>query len=118
MSVGMRSANYQTLEAYTVPSGGCTKMGLTKIGDTVGFFYETKDAGDDVTVVCQMDAVELAKKDGSGEAISQGAKVYYEAASGKLTGTAGSNTLCGRAIKAAGADDTTVLVAFNGLVAA
>ena len=118
MSVGMRSQHYQALDNYTVPSGGCTKMGLTKIGDTVGFFYETKDAGEIVTVVSQMDQVELAKKAGSGEGISQGAKVYYEAASGKLTATAGSNTLCGRCLKAAGADDTTVLVAFNGLCAA
>jgi len=93
-------------------------MGLTKIGDVVGFFYETKDAGEEVTVVCQMDLVELAKKAGSGEAIAQGAKVYYEAASASLTGTAGSNTLCGRCAKAAGASDTTVLVVFNGDVAA
>ena len=118
MSVGMRSPHYQTLEPYTVPSGGCTKMGLTKIGDTVGFFYETKDAGELVTVVAQCNVAELAKKTGSGEAIAQGVKVYYEAASGKLTATAGSNTLCGRCLKAAGADDTTVLVAFNGLCAA
>jgi len=118
MSVGMRSQHYQALDNYTVPSGGCTKMGLTKIGDTVGFFYETKIAGADVTVVTQMDRVELAKKTGSGEAIAQGAKVYFEAASASLTGTAGSNTLCGRCLKTAGADDTTVLVAFNGLCAA
>lgn len=96
MSVGMRSSHYRTLDPYTVPSGGCTKMGLTKIGDTVGFFYETKNAPDEVAVVIQMDIVELAKKAGSGESIAQGAKVYYEAASGKLTGVAGSNTLCGR----------------------
>lgn len=118
MSVGMRSQHYQALDNYTVPGGGCTKMGLTKINDTVGFFYETKDAGEIVTVVSQMDQVELAKKDGSGEAIAQGAKVYYEAASGKLTATAGSNTLCGRCLKAAASTDTTVLVAFNGLCAA
>jgi len=29
MSVGMRSQHYQALDNYTVPSGGCTKMGLT-----------------------------------------------------------------------------------------
>jgi len=118
MSVGMRSSHYRTLDAYPVPSGGCIKMGLTKIGDTVGFFYETKDAGDDVAVVIQMDIVELAKKAGSGEAIAQGAKIYHEAASASLTGTAGSNTLCGRCLKAALAADTTVIVAFNGDVAA
>ena len=118
MSVGMRSASYRTLDAYTVPSGGCTKMGLTKIGDVVGFYYETKDAGEDVAVVIQMNIVELAKKAGSGEAIGQGEKVYYEAASGKLTGVEGSNTLCARCLKAALAADTTVCVVFNGDVAA
>ena len=118
MSVGMRSAHYRTLDTYTVPSGGCIKMGLTKIGDSVGFYYETKDAGEDVSVVIQCDIVELAKKAGSGEAIAQGAKVYYEAASGKLTGVEGSNTLCARCYKAAAADDATVWVVFNGDVAA
>lgn len=118
MGVGMRSEHYQTLDAVTVPSGGCVKMGLTKIGDVVGFYYETKAAGAVVSVITQMDQVELAKKDGSTEAIAQGAKVYYESASGKLTGVAESNVLCGRALKAAGATDTTVLVAFNGLSAA
>ena len=54
----------------------------------------------------------------SGEDIAQGVKIYYEAASAKLTAIAGSNTLCGRAIKAAGASDATVIVAFNGLAAA
>jgi hypothetical protein len=93
-------------------------MGLTKIGDTVGFFYETKDAGEEVTVVSQMDIVELAKKAGSGEAIGQGEKVYYEAASGKLTGVSGSNTLCGRCRKAALAADPTVIVTFTGDCAA
>ena len=118
MSVGMRSASYRTLDAYTVPGGGCIKMGLTKIGDSVGFYYSTQDAGDDVAVVIQCNIVELAKKAGSGEAIAQGAKVYYEAASGKLTGVVGSNVLCGRCLKAALAADTTVIVAFNGDVAA
>jgi ABC-type Fe3+-hydroxamate transport system substrate-binding protein len=114
----MRSSRWQTLDDYTVPSGGCIEGNLTKIGDTVGFYFETKYAGAAVAVVIQCDIAELTKKTGSLEAIAQGAKVYYEAASGKLTGVSGGNTLCGRALKAAGAAATTAFVAFNGHVAA
>ena len=35
MSIGMRSSRWQTLDDYTVPSGGCIEGNLTKIGDTV-----------------------------------------------------------------------------------
>lgn len=115
MSFGMRSANYRTLDSYTAPSGGVTKGDLVKIEDTVGFYYATAAVGEIVAVVTQCDIVELAKKAASsGEAIAQGAKVYYEAASGKLTATAGSNTLCGRCRKAATSLATTVEVSFNG----
>jgi hypothetical protein len=106
------------LDAYTVPSGGCTKMGLTQIEDGVGFFYDTQVAGKTVAVVVQCDIVELAKKVGSGEAVAQGAKIYYEAAGAALTGVAGANVLCGRAYKAALASDPTIWVIFNGDVAA
>ena len=115
--IQMRSSKWQAM-TYTVPSGGCVGGDMVKINDTVGVYFETKAAGALVAVVTQSDKILLPKKDGSGEAIAQGAKVYYEAASKKLTATAGANTLCGRCIAAAGADDTTVLVAFNGLAAA
>jgi len=115
--IQLRSNVYASM-TYTAPSGGVTAGGMGKIGDTVVVYYETKAAGLTVAAVYKANKILLTKKDGSGEAIAQGAKVYYEAASGKVTAVAGSNTMCGRALEAAGADDTTVLVAFNGHVAA
>jgi len=114
--IQLRSSRYQAFDvtlAATKVAGA-----LDKIEDTVGVYFEGGESGDIVAFVTQADKILLAKKDGSGEAIAQGALVYYEAASGKLTATAGSNTKCGRCIKAALPTDTTVLVAFNGLVAA
>ncbi len=114
--IQLRSSKYQSM---TVTLGGTKVAGaLDKIGDTVGVYYTGGVSGALVAFVTQADKIVLAKKTGSGEAIAQGAKVYYEAASGNLTGVAGSNTLCGRCNAAAGASDATVEVAFNGLVAA
>jgi predicted RecA/RadA family phage recombinase len=111
-------SNVWSAFTYTAPSGGVTAGAMGKIGDTVVVFRETKAAGSDVAAIYACDKILLPKKIGSGEAIGQGKKVYYEAASGKLTGIAGSNTLCGRCIEAAGASDTDVLVDFKGNVAA
>ena len=112
----IRSSHHKSFD-HTVPSGGCVAGGLVKIGDTVGTYWETLVAGKTVSVCYQADAALLTKKTGSTEAIALGAKVYFEAASSKITGVAGSNTLCGRCISAAAADDTEVLVDFNGHLA-
>ena len=114
--IQLRSSHYQ---AMTVTLGATKVAGaLDKIGDTVGVYYAGGVSGDKVAFVTQADKILLAKKDGAGEAIAQGAKVYYEAASGKVTGVVGTNVLCGRALEAVLTSDTTVLVAFNGLAAA
>ena len=101
----IRSEHFRPLD-YTVPGGGCVAGNLTKVGDPVGVYAETKAAGQTVALVYQADAILAAKKNGTGESISLGAKVYYEAASGKLTGVAGSNTLCGRCLEAAAEGET------------
>ena len=53
---------------------------------------------------------DFPKATGSGEAITTGAKVYWDDASDVATATAGSNKLIGKAIAAAAADDETVRV--------
>ncbi len=112
--IQMRSSKYQSM---TVTLGG-TKDNLTLelIQDTVGFYEIGGKSGEAVAFITQIDKALMPKKSGSGEAIDQGAKVYYDAGTGKLTGISG--TLCGRALEAAGANDTTILVAFNGLAVA
>ncbi len=114
----IRSEHRRSLDR-TVPSGGCIAGAMVKVGDTVGVYAQTKDAGETVALIYQADAILLPKKASSvGEAIAIGAKVYFEAASAKVTGVAGSNTLCGRCLEAALTADTEVLVDFSGNVAA
>lgn len=115
--IQLRSSKYSTFP-YTAPSGGVVGGAMGKIGDAVVVFYKTKAAGAEVAAVYDAEKIVLTKKTGSGEAIAKGAKIYYEAASGKVTGVAGSNVLCGRALEAVGVDATTVLARFNGACAA
>lgn len=50
----------------------------------------------------------------SGEALSMGAAVYYDAAADAITATAGSNVPAGYAAAPAAANDATVLVKLPG----
>lgn len=103
----------------TVTLGGTVVAGaLSKIGDTVGVYFEGGDSGDVVSFVYRAKKVLLPKDAGSAEAIAQGAKVYYNNVTGKVTGNAGALGVCGRCIEAAVALATTVLVDFNGAAAA
>jgi len=96
---------------------GATKVAgaLDKIGDTVGVYFEGGDSGKTVSFVYRAKKILLPK---DANAISQGAKVYYDSSEGNVTATATDNFLCGRAIKAAAAGDSTVLVDLNGAAAA
>lgn len=91
---------------------------MAKIVDTVGVYWSGGDSGDDDAFVYYADAILVPKVVGSGKAITQGAKVYFVAASAAVSPTAGANTLCGRCRIAAGASDTTVLIALAGNVEA
>lgn len=91
---------------------------MAKIADTVGVYWSGGDDGDDDAFVYYADAILVPKVAGSGLTIAQGAKVYFVAASGAVSPTVGANTLCGRCRIAAGALDTTVLIALAGNVAA
>jgi len=87
------------------------------IGDTIGVYYATVAAGGKGAMCIAADKILLPKIAGSGLTIAQGAKLYFTDGQAGVRGTAGG-TLCGRALKAAAADDDTVLAVFNGEVAA
>ena len=91
---------------------------MAKIEDTVGVYWSGGDSGDQDAFVYKAAKILVPKVAGSGLSIAQGKKVYFKAASAAVTPTAGANTLCGRAIEAAGALDTTVLIDLSGNVAA
>lgn len=50
----------------------------------------------------------------AGDAVTQGALLYWDAAASKMTTTVASNTLAGYAWKAAGAGVATVQIKLNG----
>jgi len=91
---------------------------MAKIADTVGVYWSGGDSGDQDAFVYQAAKILVPKVADSGLSIAQGAKVYFVAASAAVSPTVGANTLCGRAIEAAGALDTTVLIDLSGNVAA
>jgi predicted RecA/RadA family phage recombinase len=101
----------------TAPSGGVVAGAMDFIGDTIGVYYETKAVGLDVAMCISAHKILLPKIAGSGLTIAQGAKLYFTDGEAGVRGTAGG-TLCGRALKAAAADDDTILAVFNGEVAA
>ena len=90
---------------------------MNKIQDTVGVYFEAGDSGDQVAFCYKAAKIVVAKVAGSGLTIAQGARVYFVSASDAVTGTAGSNTLCGRCLVAATAAATTVEIELNGACA-
>lgn len=111
MALKLRSDRWRSTRV-TGASGGHAVGSLAKIQDTVFTFPVALAEGATGAGIYQADKVVLPKK--TGEAMAVGAKVYFEAASGKLTGTSTSNTLCGRCTVAAVSADTEVEVDFDG----
>jgi predicted RecA/RadA family phage recombinase len=102
----------------TAPSGGVVSGQMDLIHDTVGVYMTDADADEQVAFLTQADKILLPKAAVSPTAFSAGDKVYFDHADEELNESSSGNTLCGRAIEAAAAADTEVLVAFNGLAAA
>jgi hypothetical protein len=114
----IRSEHWRSFD-YTVPAAGVTAGAMDKIQDTVVVFAETKSEDDIVAAIYQADVILVPKISGTGYAIVQGEKVYYNDFVNKVVAdTTSGNTLCGRCLVAAGADDTEVLIDFSGNIAA
>ena len=103
----------------TAGSGGVVGGAMNLISGMVGVYFEDAAVGAQVSFVYQADNIVLPKAAATaGPAFAQGAKVYFDNTAKKLTATASGNTLCGRALKAAAALDTTVQVDLTGNIAA
>ncbi len=99
----------------TAPSGGVTKGQWDLIHDTVGFYMQDADAGDDVAFCYHAEKV-LAPKSvttGAGE-FSAGDKVYFDHADAEMNNDSGGNYMCGIALKDAAVADTEVLIDLDG----
>lgn len=98
-------------------SPGVTGGAMDIIGDCVGVYHETKATGEDVGFCIAAHKILLPKVLGTAANVAQGGKLYFTDGAAGVTGASGG-TLCGRALKAAGPTDATVLAVLNGDVAA
>lgn len=87
---------------------------MLKIESTVGMWMQDTLAGYDVAFLYHSEKILLPKKTGSGQAIAQFAKVYWDDVAKKVTGVAAANLWVGICLVAALIGDTTVEVDFKG----
>ena len=99
----------------TAPSGGVTAGQWDLIEDTVGFYMQDADAGDEVAFCYDAEKVEAPKSTttGAGE-FTAGDKVYFDHADAEVNNDSGSNYMCGIALEDATVDDTEVLIDLDG----
>jgi predicted RecA/RadA family phage recombinase len=96
------------------PTGGLDAGAMTKIQDTIVLAREDAVAAAETVVDYKNPRVYLPKVTGVGRTFAVGQKVYYITATKNVTDQSGGNTICGTCVEAAGANDTTVLVDFDG----
>ena len=93
----MRSPNFKSFKV-TAPTATYTAGQMIKIHDTVGVIVETAAVGVETALVYACEKIVVPKD--TGVTFDAGDKVYYRAATAKITSTASGNTLCGRALEA------------------
>jgi hypothetical protein len=104
-----------------VVASAVTKGFGAVVQDVFGFYMTAGAAGDEVTFIYQATQVRVGKLTGTGEAISAGQKVYatlgsnFQLVTANPAGVIGTDYyFCGWAKKDADADDTDVLIHFEG----
>jgi predicted RecA/RadA family phage recombinase len=113
----LRNDVFASME-ITTPTAGYTAGQMVKINDTVGVIAETKTVGQTAVLIYRCEKVIVPKVAGTGITFSAGSKVYFVAGSAAVSNSSSSNTLCGRAMEAATADDDEVEIDLNGACAA
>lgn len=113
----LRSDIFASIELIT-PTAGYTAGQMVKVGDLVVVIVETKTVGQIAVGIYKADKIVVPKVAGTGITFAAGGKVYFKSASAAVTNASTGNTLCGRALVAALAADTTVEIDLNGAVQA
>jgi len=102
----------------TAPSGGYAAGDMIKVEDKVGVIVEAALVTKDAVLVYSAEKVVVPKTAYTGVIFAIGDMVYYDSSAAAVTNVSTGNTLCGRALEAAGATATTVLIDLKGNVAA
>lgn len=114
-ALNLRSPNFKSVKV-TAPSAGYTAGQMLKKSQLVGVIVDTVDLDEETALIYAAEKIVVPKDTGITFAI--GDKVYFRSATSKVTSTASGNTLCGRALEAAGTNATEVEIELMGNVAA
>ena len=114
----LRSDKFKTIKVTAASPSTYVKGLLTKVEDTVCVIVDDIVALAAGMAVYQADKIMLPKRVGTTAVFAAGDKVYYGANNLADIAVTSTYTLIGRALEAAGASATEVLVDFNGACAA
>ena len=114
-AIDLRSDRHDAVE-ITVPSGGVVGGAMDLIAGLAGVYFEDGVVGEKVSFIYGARKIMVPKEAATaGPAFAVGAKIYFDDTSKKVDANASGNTLCGRAVEAALALDTTVLIDLTAL---
>lgn len=111
-------SSQQSAVTIAAPTGGYTKGTQVKTGNIVGYMAADVESLANGALVYRDPAVLMEKVTGAGTAFAVGDKVYFVAASGKVSPASTGNTLIGRCKEVASTSATQVLIDLEGTVQA
>jgi hypothetical protein len=115
MGLQIRSPEAQIHTLQHAHSGAVASKTPVVIGSRVLIPLHAADA---LATAAYVYRAEISGGPKASGAIALNAPVYWDASAGNFTATSSGNTLCGHAIQAMGAGDTTTgLIAFNAYAA-
>ena len=112
----IRSDKFDTMEFEA--SEDLVAGEMRKIEDTVVVVMASVDSGDDALGVYSCTRIIVPKTAASGITFAQFDNVYFDASAEAVTNSSGGNTLIGRALEAATAAATEVMIDLKGNLAA
>lgn len=111
----MRGVDFQSLQIPSIPSPGVAAGDIFLHNNIFVVAPEAYATGAVGVGIYKANKLYTAKDTGSGESIAEGALVFWNPSSGKVSGTATSGfSRVGVCVDAAGEDDTHVLIDFDG----
>jgi predicted RecA/RadA family phage recombinase len=100
----------KTLKARTGTEDSYEAGAMIKVGDTIGIVAEDAGENSEFVLVYEAEKIVAPKATGTGISFAAGDSVYYDATAKKTTNASSGNTLCGKALEAAGENADEALI--------
>lgn len=111
----MRGVAFESLQIASIPSPGVIAGQVFLHGQILVVAPEAYATGVVGVGIYKANKLYTPKDVGTGESIASGEQVYWNSATGKISGVATTGFLrCGICLEAASEDDTYVLIDFDG----